>query len=69
MVPDTQTASGSRVTLRAGRIISALPALFLLVDGATKLLKSEPVVKAIQRRLPASRDRHGLFRRRLDASG
>jgi hypothetical protein len=30
----------------AGRITSALPALFLLVDGAMKLVKPEPVVKA-----------------------
>ena len=36
----------SRVTLWAGRIMSALPALFLLVDGAMKLVKPEPVVKA-----------------------
>jgi hypothetical protein len=34
------------VTLWAGRILSALPALFLLVDGAMKLVKPEPVVKA-----------------------
>jgi hypothetical protein len=47
MVPDAQTAaSGSAVTLWAGRIMSALPALFLLVDGAMKLVKPEPVVKA-----------------------
>ncbi len=32
--------------LWAGRIMSALPALFLLVDGAMKLLKPEVVVKA-----------------------
>jgi hypothetical protein len=46
MVPGTQTASGSLVTLWAARIMSALPALFLLVDGAMKLAKPEPVVKA-----------------------
>jgi hypothetical protein len=46
MVPDSQTASGSPVTLWTGRIMSALPALFLLVDGAMKLVKPEPVVKA-----------------------
>jgi hypothetical protein len=34
------------VTRWAGRIMSALPALFLLVDGAMKLVKPEPVVKA-----------------------
>src|SRR5882672_4577501 len=36
----------SPVTLWAGRTMSALPALFLLVDGAMKLVKPEPVVKA-----------------------
>jgi len=34
-----------RKRLWAGRIISALPALFLLVDGAMKLAKPEVVVK------------------------
>jgi len=32
--------------LWAGRIMSGLPTLFLLVDGAMKLVKPEPVVKA-----------------------
>jgi hypothetical protein len=32
--------------LRAGRIMSGLPALFLLMDGVMKLVKPEPVVKA-----------------------
>src|SRR6266850_8235305 len=36
----------SPVRLWAGRTMSALPALFLLVDGAMKLVKPEPVVKA-----------------------
>ena len=36
----------SPVTLWAGRIMGALPALFLLIDGAMKLVKPEPVVKA-----------------------
>lgn len=35
--------------LWAGRIISALPALFLLVDGAMKLVKPAPVVEATVR--------------------
>lgn len=43
---DTQVIRISRKTLWAGRIISALPALFLLVDGIMKLVKPEPVVKA-----------------------
>jgi hypothetical protein len=46
MVPNPQTTPVSRVTLWASRIMSALPALFLLVDGAMKLWKPELVVKA-----------------------
>src|SRR5262245_26056614 len=46
MASDTQTASGSRVAFWAGWLMSALPALFLLVDGAMKLAKPEVVVKA-----------------------
>ena len=34
------------LTFWAGRIMSALPTLFLLVDSAMKLVKPEPVVKA-----------------------
>jgi hypothetical protein len=30
--------------LRAGRIMSGLPALFLLMDGVMKLVKPEPVI-------------------------
>jgi hypothetical protein len=37
---------GSKGTLWAGRIISGLPVLFLLVDGAMKLVKPAPVVEA-----------------------
>jgi hypothetical protein len=36
----------SRGALWAGRILSALPALFLLFDGAMKLVKPAPVVEA-----------------------
>jgi hypothetical protein len=36
----------SKGTLWAGRIISGLPVLFLLVDGAMKLVKPAPVVEA-----------------------
>jgi hypothetical protein len=43
MVPDTQTTSVAIGKLRTGRFMSALPALFLLVNGA---MKPEPVVKA-----------------------
>ena len=46
MQSTAQTVSVSRIRLWAGRIMSALPALFLLVDGAMKLMKPEPVVKA-----------------------
>jgi len=35
----------SRTGLWAGRILSGLPALFLLVDGAMKLVKPEVVVR------------------------
>src|SRR5262249_23812427 len=40
------TVPVSNKRLWAGRIISALPALFLLVDGAMKLVKPEVVVKS-----------------------
>ena len=43
---DTQGLRISRKTLWTGRILSALPVLFLLMDGIMKLLKPEPVVKA-----------------------
>ena len=46
MQPATQTLPVSKKRLWAGRIMSALPALFLLVDGAMKLVKPEVVVKA-----------------------
>ena len=39
----------SKGNLWAGRIISGLPALFLLVDGAMKLVKPAPVVEATVR--------------------
>lgn len=38
-------ASSSRGRLWAGRIITALPALFLLMDGVAKLFKPAPVVQ------------------------
>jgi len=41
----TQTAPVSKKTLWAGRIISSLPALFLLLDGVGKLIKPAPVVE------------------------
>jgi DoxX-like family len=41
-----QTDMVSKKNLWAGRIIGGLPALFLLVDGAMKLVKPLPVVEA-----------------------
>ena len=43
---DTQTNPVSKKALWAGRIISTLPALFLLLDGVMKLVKPKPVVDA-----------------------
>jgi hypothetical protein len=42
----TQTAPVSNGRLWAGRIMSALPALFLVMDGVMKLAKPDFVVKA-----------------------
>jgi DoxX-like family len=42
---DAQFALLSKGRLRTGRIMSALPALFLLVDGVGKLIKPAPVVE------------------------
>jgi len=46
MPSDTQTAMVSKKMIWAGRIVSALPVLFLLMDGVMKLLKPAPVVEA-----------------------
>ena len=46
MQTDNQTATISRKGLWAGRIISALPVLFLLMDAIMKLFKPEFVVDA-----------------------
>ncbi len=45
----SEIAPVSRKRVWAGRIISALPALFLLVDGVMKLVKPAPVVEATVR--------------------
>jgi hypothetical protein len=42
---DTLSAPVSKRRLWAGWVMSALPALFLLVDGAMKLVKPEVIVK------------------------
>jgi len=44
-----QTVPISQKTLWAGRIVSGLPALFLLVDGVMKLVKPAPVVEGTVR--------------------
>lgn len=46
MPSDTQTTLGSKKMLWAGRIMSALPVLFLLMDGVMKLIKPVLVVEA-----------------------
>src|SRR5215467_9013801 len=45
MQSDIERVPVSKKRLWAGRITSALPALFLLVDGAMKLIKPQVVVK------------------------
>jgi hypothetical protein len=42
----TRSSSVSNKHLWVGRTMSAMPALFLLVDGAMKLVKPEVVIKA-----------------------
>jgi hypothetical protein len=49
MARGSQSASIEKYQLWAGRIMSALPALFLLVDGGMKLVKPPPVVEATVR--------------------
>ena len=46
MQASDQSAPVSKKTPWAGIVVSALPALFLLLDGVMKLVKPEPVVKA-----------------------
>lgn len=55
MQPDIEPASVSKKALWAGRIISGVPALFLLADGIMKLFKPAFVVDAtVQLGYPAS---------------
>jgi len=49
MTLGNQSTRFTRKQLWVGRIISALPALFLLVDGGMKLAKPAPVVEATVR--------------------
>jgi hypothetical protein len=44
-VPASKGVPGSKGMLWAGRVVSALPALFLFVDGAMKLVKPAVVVE------------------------
>lgn len=46
MQSDNQAPPVSNKMIWAGRIMSALPVLFLLMDGVVKLLKPAPVVEA-----------------------
>ena len=46
MESDSKTTSVSKKALWAGRIVSALPVLFLLMDGVMKLFKPAVVVDA-----------------------
>jgi hypothetical protein len=46
MQTDTQTVPVSKGRLWAGRIMSGLPALFLILDSVGKLVKPAPVVQA-----------------------
>jgi DoxX-like family len=45
MQPSTQAVPVSKKMLWAGRIMSALPVLFLLFDGGAKLVQPAPVVE------------------------
>ena len=49
MLLDTQTVPVNTKALWAGRILTGLAALFLLLDGAMKLVKPAPVLEATAR--------------------
>jgi hypothetical protein len=49
MQSDTQTVPVSKKMLSAGRILSAIPVLFLVFDGVAKLIKPASVVEATVR--------------------
>jgi uncharacterized membrane protein YphA (DoxX/SURF4 family) len=48
MQSDTQISTASNIMLWAGRIISALPVLMMLMSGVTKLTKDDSVVKGFE---------------------
>src|SRR5438128_1319288 len=43
---ETQAAPVSRAAVWAGRILTAIPVLFLLFDGVAKVMKVAPVLEA-----------------------
>ena len=49
MQAGTRDVHSSKKALWIGRVISALPVLFLLIDGAMKLIKPAPVIEATVR--------------------
>jgi DoxX-like family len=49
MPSDTHTAPVSKKMLWVGRILSAIPVLFLVFDGVAKLIKPASVVEATVR--------------------
>ena len=49
MPPATQPTPPSKSQIWAGRILTALPLLFLLVDGVMKLFKPAPVLEGMTR--------------------
>src|SRR5882757_8750481 len=49
MPPATQPTPPSKAQIWAGRILTALPLLFLLVDGVMKLFKPAPVLEGMTR--------------------
>ena len=49
MPPATQPTPTSKSHIWAGRILTALPLLFLLVDGVMKLFKPAPVLEGMTR--------------------
>ncbi|HYH78939.1 MAG TPA: DoxX family protein [Longimicrobium sp.] len=46
---DTTAAPASRWSTWGGRVLTALPVLFLLMDGVMKLMNPAPVVESMQR--------------------
>jgi hypothetical protein len=49
MLTGRETASSSKILVWTGRVVSAIPSLFMLLDGVMKLLRPEQVVEATGR--------------------